>query len=236
MKTFFDYILSLFLLIVLSPVIIVICIIIFLTDFNNPFYISNRVGLNFKQFQMIKFRSMIIDADKNKVFSTKSDDERLTKIGKFVRKFKLDELPQLINVLRGQMSFVGPRPNVLFEVKQYYEYEKKLLNVKPGITDLASIVFSDEAEILENSEDPNKDYSLLIRPWKSKLGNFYIENKDFILDLKIITFTLLNFLNRGYVLRKISNLIKHKSKDNELAIICLRKVDLRDMINANTKS
>ena len=105
-----------------------------------------------------------------------------------MRKFKLDELPQLFNIFLGHMSFVGPRPNVEFEVDMYDDYEKDLLKMKPGITDLASIVFYDEAEILKNSNDPNKDYGLLIRPWKSKLGIYYINNNNLILDIKIIFF------------------------------------------------
>ena len=229
MKKFFDFFFSIFLIIFFLPVTILISSIVFILDFNNPFYVAERVGKNFKIFKMIKFRSMIIDADKNKVFSTKSDDERITKIGKFLRKFKLDELPQLFNILFGNMSFVGPRPNVKFEVDMYDDYEKDLLKIKPGITDLASIVFYDEAEILKNSDDPNKDYGRLIRPWKSQLGIYYVNNNDLILDIKIIYFTILNFFNRKYVLKSISKMILKKTSDEKLSEICLRNKKLNEI-------
>tara|TARA_B100000700_G_C14531469_1_gene617775 strand:- start:65 stop:583 length:519 start_codon:yes stop_codon:yes gene_type:complete len=171
---------------------------------------------------------MIVDADKNKVFSTKSDDARITKIGKFLRKSKLDELPQLLNIFFGHMSFVGPRPNVKYEVDMYTSSEKDLLRIKPGITDLASIVFYDEAEILENSQDPNKDYGTLIRPWKSQLGIYYVNNNNFIFDIKIIIFTIFNFFNRTYVLKSISNIILNNTTDKKLGEICLRNKDLNE--------
>ena len=229
MKKFFDFFFSIFLIIIFLPLIILISLIVFILDFNNPFYVAERVGKNFKIFKMIKFRSMIINADKNKVFSTKSDDERITIIGKFLRRFKLDELPQLFNILFGHMSFVGPRPNVKFEVDMYHDYEKDLLKIKPGITDLASIVFYDEAEILKNSNDPNKDYGLLIRPWKSQLGIYYVNNNNLILDIKIIFFTILNFFNRQYVLKSISKIILKKTSDEKLSEICLRKKRLNEI-------
>ena len=229
MKKLFDFFFSIFLIIIFLPLIILISIIVFILDFNNPFYVAERVGKNFKMFKMIKFRSMIINADKNKVFSTKSDDERITIIGKYLRRFKLDELPQLFNILFGHMSFVGPRPNVKFEVDMYHDYEKDLLKIKPGITDLASIVFYDEAEILKNSNDPNKDYGLLIRPWKSQLGIYYVNNNNLILDIKIILFTILNFFNRQYVLNSISKIILKKTSDEKLSEICLRKKRLNEI-------
>ena len=147
---------------------------------------------------MIKLRSMIINADKNKVDSTSSNDPRITKIGKFIRKFKLDELTQLYNVFIGEMSIVGPRPNVRRETKIYTSVEKKLLRIKPGITDFASIVFSDESEILKNVDDPDITYNQLIRPWKSRLGLFYIKKQSLILDITIIFLTILNSFSRKF--------------------------------------
>lgn len=230
MKNLFDFILSFFLLIIFLPLIIILAIAIFFTDFNNPFYISKRVGKNFKIFDMLKFRSMKVNADKNQVFSTKSDDDRITKIGKFLRQFKLDELPQLVNIFFGQMSFVGPRPNVKFEVDKYFDDEKKLLSIKPGITDFSSIIFCDEGNILKNSNDPNKDYNLLIRPWKSKLGLIYIKESNLILDFKIILWTLCNFINRNYVLNKISLFLKNKEYPENICEICLRKENFEKYI------
>ena len=127
---------------------------------------------------MIKLRSMIVNAEKSKVDSTSSNDPRITKIGKIIRKLKLDELSQLFNVFIGEMSLVGPRPNVKRETDLYTEVEKNLLRVKPGITDFASIIFSDESEILKNVDDPNISYNQLIRPWKSRLGLFYIKKQS----------------------------------------------------------
>ena len=121
---------------------------------------------------MIKLRSMIVNAEKSKVDSTSSNDPRITKIGKIIRKLKLDELSQLFNVFIGEMSLVGPRPNVKRETDLYTKVEKNLLSVKPGITDFASIIFSDESEILKNVDDPDISYNQLIRPWKSRLGLF----------------------------------------------------------------
>jgi lipopolysaccharide/colanic/teichoic acid biosynthesis glycosyltransferase len=133
------------------------------------------------------------------------------------------------------MSFVGPRPNVLNEVEKYYEQEKKLLNVKPGITDFASIVFADEGTILSKSQDPDLDYNLYIRFWKSCLGLIYIKHKSFILDVYIIFLTIFNFFNREktlyFIFRKIS---KYSNFYKEIAKVCLRKNQLKK-INFNNK-
>lgn len=196
MKRLIDIIISLFGLIVFSPIIVPFIIIIFFQDFNSPFYIAERVGRNGSLFKMIKLRSMIIDADKSGVDSTSSNDMRITKVGKLIRKFKLDEITQLWNVLIGDMSLVGPRPNVKIETDLYTDKEKKLLTVKPGITDFASIVFNDEGEILSNSKNPDIDYNQLIRPWKSRLGLLYVNNINFMLDIKLILYTVLSIFSK----------------------------------------
>ena len=179
-KRFFDLLASILLIIIFLPIIIVFTFLIWKQDWSNPFYVANRVGKNNKLFKMIKFRSMIVNADKSGVDSTSSNDSRITPLGSFVRKYKIDELPNFFNIFLGQMSFVGPRPNVLAETKLYTDEEKKLLSVRPVITDFASIVFSDEGDILDGSNDPDLDYNQLIRPWKSRLGIFYIENNNVI--------------------------------------------------------
>ena len=166
------------------PLIIIFSLLIWLQDFNSPFYIADRVGKYGKLFKMIKFRSMIVNASSSGVESTAEDDNRITNIGKVVRKFKIDEIPQLFNVFMGQMSFVGPRPNVLNETNLYSKVENKILTVRPGITDFSSIVFSDEGDILKGSKNPDLRYNQIIRPWKSRLGIFYISNSDF---LKVFT-------------------------------------------------
>ena len=216
MKNLFNFFFAIILIPLLFPIIFFVSLIIFFYDFNNPLYVSIRVGKNFKNFKFYKFRSMKVNADKNMVFSTTSGDSRITPVGHFLRKYKIDELPQIINILNNSMSFVGPRANVEYEVKKYSEDEKKLLNVKPGITDLASIVFSNEGEILKNSSDPNKDYETLIRPWKSKLGLIYIKYQNIFLDIYIIFLTALSLFNRKYALNLISRWLEKKKEDNLL--------------------
>ena len=176
-----------------------------LNDFSNPIYSGKRVGKDFKTFSQFKLRSM----SKKKKFlsnvtSSSDNDPRITSIGRFLRKTKFDEIPQLINILLGQMSFVGPRPNVVNEVEKYYNEEKKLLSVKPGITDFSSIVFSDEGEILSESKDPDLDYNLYIRFWKSSLGLIYIKHRSVKLYLYIVFLTIMNFFNREKTLFLIS--------------------------------
>ena len=142
MKRFFDIMASATGLMASSPVTVPTAVAVFLQDKHSPFYIADRVGKDGKLFKMIKLRSMIINADKSGVDSTQNNDNRITPVGQFIRKYKLDELTQLINVLKGDMSLVGPRPNVKRETDLYTEIEKDLLDVRPGVTDLASIVFA----------------------------------------------------------------------------------------------
>lgn len=226
MKGLLDFLLSFFLLVLISPFLIFLSILIFLQDFRLPFYVANRVGKNGKLFKMVKFRTMIVDAEKSGVFSTKSGDNRITSIGKFIRKFKLDELPQLYNVLIGQMSFVGPRPNVLVETNLYSDEENKILNVKPGITDFSSIIFSNEGEILENYEDPDLAYNQLIRPWKSRLALLYIKHQGFFLDVKLIFITILSIISRDAAVKIIVKILKSNKADKNLILICSGDIDL----------
>ena len=226
MKRFTDLIISFLGLVLLSPVILPILIIVWLQDFHNPFYVASRVGKNEKIFKMIKLRSMKINADKSGVDSTSSNDSRITTVGKFIRKFKLDEISQLINVFIGDMSLVGPRPNVKRETDLYTLEEKHLLSVKPGITDFSSIVFSDEGDILKDSDDPDLDYNQLIRPWKSRLGIFYIKNRSLALDFILIFLTVLAILNRDLALNKINKILKRLNANDVLLKIAKRNVDL----------
>ena len=140
MKRVIDISFSFLGLLLASPILVPVIFFIWKYDYSNPFYISKRVGINEKEFNMVKLRSMSVDSDKSCVDSTSSDDHRITPIGSLVRKYKLDELSQLWNVLLGDMSLVGPRPNVQSETNLYTSVEKKLLHIKPGITDFASIV------------------------------------------------------------------------------------------------
>ena len=186
LKPIFDFLVALILLSILFVPAFYFTIRIFLQDFSNPFYIPKRVGKNKKNYNMIKFRSMIVNADSSKVDSTSSNDSRITKLGNFIRRYKIDEIPNLINILTFKMSFVGPRPNVDREVNLYTDEEIKILRVRPGITDISSIVFADEGDILEYSIDPDLDYNQLIRPWKSRLAILYTEKASLFLDLKLM--------------------------------------------------
>lgn len=186
LKRLFDIIFSLFGLIIFFPILLVLAIIIKSGDGGPIFYRGVRVGRNGKLFKIFKFRTMVVNAEKIGGSSTADDDPRITKIGKFMRKHKLDELPQLINVLKGEMSFVGPRPQVAWAVDLYTKEEEKLLTVKPGVTDYASIKFRNEAEILKGSANPDKDYLEKIAPEKLRLGLEYVKNHSLWLDIKLI--------------------------------------------------
>ena len=191
-KRIFDFICSLGCLIVLSPILFISILLIWLEDRKSPFYIAPRIGLNGKMFKIIKLRTMVIDAEKYGVHSTAADDNRITQVGKILRKYKLDEMLQLVNVVKGEMSMVGPRPQVAWAVESYSEEEKKvLLNMRPGITDEASIKFRNEGEILKGSSDPDKDYFKKIHPEKMKLSMAYAKNMSLAVDLKILFRTFL---------------------------------------------
>ena len=207
MKRVFDIVCSFLGLIALSPLLLSVMVLVWLQDHHSPFYIAPRVGENGKIFKMVKLRSMVVNADQTGVDSTSADDSRITGIGHFIRKFKLDEFVQLWNVLKGEMSLVGPRPNVKRETDLYTQVENGLLSVKPGITDFSSIVFSDENDILKDSEDPDIDYNQLIRPWKSRLGLLYVEYRSFLLDCALVLLTVLAIFSRGKALWGVNRLL-----------------------------
>lgn len=225
-KRIFDILASSIGLVILSPVFIPIMYLVWRQDKKSPFYIAQRMGKNSKCFKMVKLRSMIIGADKSGVASTSTNDMRITQVGHFIRKYKLDELTQLWNVFVGDMSLVGPRPNVKSETDLYTDLEKELLSVKPGITDFSSIVFSDEGEILEGLETPDLSYNQLIRPWKSRLGLVYINHQSILLDIKLIIYTIIAVVSRKIALKLLvkelhmlkvnSNLIDISRRDKEL--------------------
>jgi len=229
MKRIFDFILALIGLIISSPILIPVIFLVWIQDWHSPFYIAPRVGKDEKQFKMLKLRSMIVNADKSGVDSTSSNDKRITGVGKFIRKYKLDELSQLWNVLIGDMSLVGPRPNVKRETDLYTIEEKKLLTVRPGITDFSSIVFSDEGEILKDQQDPDIAYNQLIRPGKSMLGIFYIENRNFIIDIKLIYLTVIAIISKEKSLNSLVVILKKINATDLLIKIASRKQKLYPM-------
>ncbi len=226
MKRLFDLTLSILGTIFLLPIFVLFSFLVWFQDKKNPFYFASRVGKHNKIFTMIKIRSMVIDAEKKGGESTSHNDSRITSIGKIIRRYKIDELTQLLNVIRGDMSLVGPRPNTRNGVNVYTQKEKKLLSVRPGITDFSSIVFSDEGEILSNSEDPDHDYDLLIRPWKSRLGIIYIENMSILLDLRIIFITIKSIFSKERALSSIIKELTNLGVNNHLVEVCRRRTKL----------
>ena len=194
MIRFFDFILSLVGLVVLAPIFIVLAIWIKIDSKGPVFYKQVRVGRNGIDFGLFKFRSMVVDADKRGLITVGGRDPRITRSGYFIRKYKLDELPQLINVLVGDMSLVGPRPEVRKYVDLYTDEQQKVLSVKPGITDYASIEYMDENEILGKSSDPEKTYIEEIMPEKIKYNMKYISNKSLFEYFKIILLTVLKIV------------------------------------------
>lgn len=191
-KRLFDVIFSLFGLILVLPLFLIIAILIKKESPGPVFYRGVRVGKNGKNFRIFKFRTMVPGAEKLGGYSTPSDDPRLLKIGHFLKKYQLDELPQLINVLKGEMSLVGPRPEVPYYVDMMTEEEKKIiLSVRPGMTDLASLWNFHEGEVLKGSPDPEKTYMEKVRPRKIELQIEYVKNRSFWMDLKIIFKTII---------------------------------------------
>jgi len=189
-KRMFDIVAVLLVSVAVSPLIIGIIIWIKINSKGSLFFIQQRVGLNFKIFNIYKFRSMVSNANNLGPSITSSDDNRITKSGKILRKTKLDEIPQFLNVLKGDMSIVGPRPEVLKFVNQKKEDYKKILKIKPGITDNAAIKFRDEEVIMEQYKNKEKAYIDFILPKKIQLYLDYIKNISFLNDLRIILNTL----------------------------------------------
>ncbi len=189
-KRVFDFLFSLIGLAIIAPVILLIALLINLDSKGGVFYKQVRIGKGQNPFKLYKFRSMSTDADKKGLLTVGNNDSRITKVGYYLRKYKLDELPQLINVLIGDMSFVGPRPEVEKYVKLYNQEQLKVLNVKPGITDWASIKYVNENEILAKSNQPEKTYIEEIMPAKLKLNLEYANNNSILIDIKIILLTI----------------------------------------------
>ncbi len=225
-KRIFDILFSLSGLLFFSPILIVFLISVWRFDKKSPLYISPRIGKNSKIFNLIKIRTMTVDADKKGISSTSDNDSRIIPIGQKIRKYKIDELTQLLNVLIGNMSLVGPRPNVKSEVDLYTEIEKELLSVKPGITDFSSIVFSDEGKILENKENPDLSYNQLIRPWKSRLGLIYIKHQSILLDLELMIFTVVALISKAMALKWVVKKLEKFDVDQKIIEVAKREKEL----------
>jgi len=191
MKRLFDFISSSFGLLILMPLILIISVLVKMSSPGPVFYKGRRIGRNNKEFFMLKFRTMVDKADTMGGPSTASDDPRLNKIGLFLKKFQLDEIPQLFNVFKGDMSLVGPRPEVKMYVDMMSEEERNVIfSVKPGMTDLASLWNFHEGDALKGAEDPEKVYMEKIRPKKLELQKEYVKTRSLSGDLKIILKTV----------------------------------------------
>lgn len=227
MKRLIDILASCTGLLLLSPFFFLVALAIWLEDRGSPFYRAPRMARGGGRFRMLKFRSMIVGADRAGVCSTSATDRRITRVGRFVRATKLDEFTQLWNVLCSDMSLVGPRPQVEKDAVLYTPEERRMLTVRPGITDLASIVFADEGEILRGSSDPDLLYNQIIRPWKSRLALLSIDHSTTALDLRIIGLTALSFLSRRRALSAVGALLEGWRADPLLIRMSARQEPLR---------
>ncbi|MDD6581286.1 MAG: sugar transferase [Bacteroidales bacterium] len=190
MKRLCDIVLSALGLIIFCPLFLVLSIWVALDSTGGVFYRQTRVGRGGRDFKLLKFRSMRIGADKKGLITIGDKDARITKSGYYIRKYKFDELPQLINVLKGDMSFVGPRPEVRKYVDLYTAEQLCVLNVRPGITDPASIQYSNENELLEKAEDPEQYYINTVMPDKLRINLEYLEKRTLWSDFKVIIKTI----------------------------------------------
>jgi len=194
-KRLFDIVFSLIGIIILLPFYLIIAILIITDSKGGAFYIQQRVGRHNKDFNLLKFRTMRPDSDKKGLLTVGERDRRITKIGYVLRKYKMDELPQLFNVFLGSMSFVGPRPEVRKYVDMYNETQMKVLNIKPGITDFAAIKYFNENKILARLIDPEKKYIDEVMPAKLSINLDYVNNRSFFMDIKILVKTFLKIFS-----------------------------------------
>ncbi len=190
MKRLFDIVFSFLGLILLSWLFVIIALAVGLTSKGGIFYKQKRVGRHNRDFVLYKFRSMKIDSDKKSLITIGNRDSRITSIGYFIRKYKLDELPQLLNVFKGDMSFVGPRPEVRYYVDMYTDKQKKVLDFRPGITDPASIIYRNENELLSIQNNPKEYYIQVVMPDKIRINLQYQAKRTFFSDIKIIFLTI----------------------------------------------
>lgn len=195
-KRAFDVLFSCIGLILLTPVFIAIIVIIKLDSKGPILFIQQRVGLHNKDFNIFKFRTMYMESDKKGLLTIGNRDSRITKVGYFLRRYKIDEFPQLFNVLKGDMSFVGPRPELRKYVNYYSKDDLIVFTVKPGITGLASIEFRNEVELLKAAEDPEQYFIYSVIPKKLSLNKRYIQKRNFFFDLKLIGITVVRVITK----------------------------------------
>ena len=188
-KRLFDFLFSVLVLLIITPFLVFISILIKFGSKGPVFFRQVRIGKGGKEFKIFKFRTMVLDADKKGLLTIGGRDPRVTAIGYYLRKFKMDELPQFINVLLGDMSIVGPRPEVKKFVDMYTQEQRKVLSVRPGITDYASLLYKDENDVLASYPNPEKAYIEIVMPHKLGINLDYVANQSLWMDLKIIALT-----------------------------------------------
>lgn len=194
LKRLFDLFAVSFVLILLFPFFVLIGLLILLTSSGGVFYKQERIGKHGIPFKLFKFRTMKTGSDKNGLITIGARDSRITKVGYYLRKYKLDEFPQLINILKNEMSIVGPRPEVAKYVDLYTEKQRQVLKVKPGLTDLASLEFINENKLLGEAENPEEVYVNKIMPEKLRLNLVYIKNNSLFEDIRIILNTVIRII------------------------------------------
>lgn len=229
MKRLFDLVVALLASIITLPLILVAALMVWITDPGNPFYLPRRIGKDGKPFTVFKIRSMVRDADKSQVDTTVEGDSRLLPVGTLIRRYKIDELPQFWNVLGGRMSLVGPRPNVEREVDLYTSSEREILEVKPGVTDFSSIIFSDLSDRLAGHVDPNIAYNQLIRPWKGRLGVFYVKNHTISMDVALLALTAFAIFRRKQALGRLAAILEQYGAERDLVALAKEELELKPL-------
>ncbi|MBL8048639.1 MAG: sugar transferase [Chthonomonas sp.] len=220
-KRLFDIVVSALGLIIFSPILLAVALWVKLDSSGPVFYRGERTGKDDKPFRIFKFRSMVVNADKIGASSTSGDDRRVTRSGKFIRKFKIDELSQFINVLIGDMSMVGPRPEVKKFTDMYTAEEKRILDLRPGITDWASIWNSDEGRILEGLEDADAGYEKYIRPGKIQLQLRYRDNHSVGTDIKILMYTAIRIIKGDFYPKELADFPRLVPVREQLAVVSM---------------
>lgn len=195
-KRIFDIIFSIIGLVIFLPILLIIAILIKLDSKGPVFFVQARVGKQNKDFNIYKFRTMRIESDKKGLLTLGNNDSRITKIGYFLRRYKIDEFPQLINILKGDMSFVGPRPELRYYVNFYNEDDMKIFQVRPGITGLASLKYRNEVELLKAAENPEEFFIKTIIPDKLKFNKEYIKKSNLFFDFKLIWLTIIKVITK----------------------------------------
>ncbi len=223
MRRILDILVSIIGLVVSAPFIALAVLGVWLQDRQNPIYASWRVGKDGKQFRFYKIRTMVVNASKSGRHTTSADDPNVTALGRFLRKAKLDELLQFWTIIAGQMSLVGPRPNTPAVTQLYMQEERGMFATKPGLTDFSSIVFSDLDTIMAGAKDVNAAYDQTIRPWKSRLGLFYVAHASVLVDIQLLGLTALNFVNRPLALKGVIKLLRNLNAPDELIEVAARR-------------